>query len=481
MISLSKKETVLRPDHRRVLLRPENPSEERRQRIIARVSGLSQDETGRTLDDLKERYAGRHPGFENALLARYDQVEHLRISDRELSPEQKLLVGAYLLREFSFESTALFNPSIVPFPGASENDEVLRFVMSLRAVGEGHVSSIEFRTGGVNKKGEVMVDPAGTFAAMAFPDFDSKYNKELFGRKLYETGYENDFSRQALKNLGQTFTLNDLNNGITSVRRRVKLSAEADFTIRAILLLAQSNYEAVFPDEIPLASRVIFPHSPTEANGIEDARFTAFREDDGEMRYYAPYAAYDGKIVLPQLMQTPDFRRFQFITLNGPAARNKGMALFPRRLNGLYAMLGRQDDENISLMYSEHLHFWYESRIIIKPAFPWEFNKIGNCGSPIETEAGWLVLTHGVGSLRSYYIGAALLDRNDPAKVLGRLREPLIIPSADERDGYVPNVVYTCGALRHGDFLVIPYGVADTITSFVTVRLADLLASLRRA
>jgi predicted GH43/DUF377 family glycosyl hydrolase len=243
-------------------------------------------------------------------------------------------------------------------------------------------------------------------------------------------------------------------------------------------MLAKSNYEVQFQSDQLLSERIIFPATPSQRNGIEDARFVYFQDDDGTHTYYATYTAFDGQLILPELVATSDFLHFRFATLNGPAAQNKGMALFPRKINGQYAMLSRQDNENIYVMFSDNIHFWYEPKLVMKPKFPWELIQLGNCGSPIETDAGWLVLSHGVGPMRKYCIGAFLLDRDDPTKVVGRLRHPLLKPNRNEREGYVPNVVYTCGALLHGTDLVVPYGQADYATSFATVPLDELLAAM---
>ena len=253
---------------------------------------------------------------------------------------------------------------------------------------------------------------------------------------------------------------------------------EVEAMSRKIIALAESNYAVQFPLDSLLSERVLFPNSPSQSNGIEDARFVLFQNDDGSQIYYATYTAYDGKLILPQFIETPDFLQFRFITLNGPAVQNKGMALFPRKINGQYAMLGRQDFENIYIMFSDHLHFWHSAKIALPPSFPWEFVQLGNCGSPIETEAGWLVISHGVGPMRKYCIGAFLLDRDDPTKVIGRLREPLLKPTGSEREGYVPNVVYSCGALIHQGKLVLPYAVSDYATNFATVLVEELLDAM---
>jgi predicted GH43/DUF377 family glycosyl hydrolase len=250
---------------------------------------------------------------------------------------------------------------------------------------------------------------------------------------------------------------------------------ETEAVARKTLALAQSNYEVQFSPDSRLSERVLFPVTPSQSNGIEDARFVRFQNDDGTHTYYATYTAYDGKLILPQFIETPDFLHFKFITLNGPAVQNKGMALFPRKVNGRYAMLSRQDYENIYVMFSDHLHFWHSTQLVLKPAFPWEFIQIGNCGSPIETEAGWLVLSHGVGPMRKYCIGAFLLDLDEPTQVIGRLREPLIKANESEREGYVPNVVYSCGSLLRDRQLIVPYAMSDYATTFATVSLDEVL------
>jgi predicted GH43/DUF377 family glycosyl hydrolase len=309
------------------------------------------------------------------------------------------------------------------------------------------------------------------------------YEKALFGRKLSELGLTGDFTRRVMNKLGESFALEELRAGLQAEQFRLPdgMSQEDQTASQGIWMLARSNYEVQFQPEQELSERIIFPVTPSQRNGIEDARFARFRNEDGTYIYYATFTAYDGRIVVPELVETSDFLLFRFITLNGPAAENKGMALFPRKIGGLYAMLSRQDNENIYLMFSDNVHFWNERTVLLKPTFPWELVQLGNCGSPIETDAGWLVLSHGVGPMRKYCIGAFLLDRDDPSKVIGRLREPLLKPNQDEREGYVPNVVYTCGALVHNGELIIPYGLADQSTGFATVPLAEVLAAMEQA
>jgi predicted GH43/DUF377 family glycosyl hydrolase len=308
------------------------------------------------------------------------------------------------------------------------------------------------------------------------------YERTLFERKLHELGVSSEFTHRAINRLGDTFNLEELRCRVDEELRQ-SCAPEAEHSNRnaadAIWRLADSNYQVQFRPDQKLSERIIFPTSPSQRNGIEDARFVRFQNDDDTSVYYATFTAYDGRVVMPELLETSDFLQFRFITLNGPAARNKGMALFPRKVNGLYAMLSRLDNENLYLALSDNVHFWYEPKLILAPAFPWEMVQIGNCGSPIETDAGWLVLSHGVGPMRQYSIGAFLLDKDDPAKVIGRLRQPLLQPTEDERSGYVPNVVYTCGALVHRGQLILPYAYADHATSFATVALDEVLGAMQ--
>jgi predicted GH43/DUF377 family glycosyl hydrolase len=252
-----------------------------------------------------------------------------------------------------------------------------------------------------------------------------------------------------------------------------------DQTINNINWLANSNYKIKFDEKSKISERVIFPVSENESRGIEDARFVKFFDDNGETRYYATYTAYNGVCILPHLLETKDFLNFDIITLNGKAVQNKGMALFPRKINGKFVMLSRQDGENNYIMFSEHLHFWNEAKIIQEPVMPWEFVQVGNCGSPLEINEGWLVLTHGVGSMRQYSIGVVLLDLEDPSKIIARLEEPLLIPTEEEREGYVPNVVYSCGSLIHNNMLIIPYAMSDITSGIASVEVKDLVACMK--
>lgn len=471
---------ILEPDRRRVLIRPFIPSNRKSaERRIQRLASLSDQESRTLLDEVLHEFQGRHPRqIQELLMSQYEQLPEWLVPDASLSAERKQLIAAYFSNEYSLEASALFNPSIVPHP--KQGADGLEFILSLRATGEGHISSIEFRSGFLSDQQEITIHTPTRHVTAPQQIKNPSYEKALFERKLGELGHLNSRSRGMLAACGPTFTFEELRRSLDpAIEAAGREDPNFAPTARAILLLARSNYEVQFSPTQNLSERILFPSSPTEVNGIEDARFVLFENEDGSKMYYATYTAYDGKCILPQLLETPDFLRFKFSTLNGPAVQNKGMALFPRKIKGLYTMLARQDDENIFIMFSDHLHFWHSAQILLEPRYPWEFVKIGNCGSPIETEAGWLVLTHGVGGMRKYSIGAILLDRDDPTRVIGRLEKPLITPDATEREGYVPNVVYSCGALVHQGTLILPYAMSDSASSIATVPLDSVISAMK--
>jgi predicted GH43/DUF377 family glycosyl hydrolase len=444
---------------------------------------LPEDQVGPLLDEVSADFSERHQQIRKLFLERFEQIRELLLADEELSEQRRLLIGSYFLAEYSLESAALFNPSIVPHPDQSGLPPgALRFILSLRATGEGHISSITFRAGIIHPDHRIEVLTPSGFLTEPRQIRNPVYEKALFGRKLLEVGLTSEFTRRVMNKLEESFTLEELRASLKAEEKQSRLSdgmvREDRRAARGIWMLARSNYEVQFQPEQRLSERIIFPVTPSQRKGIEDARFVCFQNDDGTHVYYATFTAFNGKVIVPELVETSDFLLFRFIALNGPAAENKGIAIFPRKINGLYAMLSRQDNENIYLMFSENVHFWYEPKVLLEPTFPWEIVQLGNCGSPIETDAGWLVLSHGVGPMRRYCIGAFLLDRDDPAKVIGRLREPLLKPNKREREGYVPNVVYTCGALLHNGELIIPYGLADHATGFATVPMAEVLAAM---
>jgi predicted GH43/DUF377 family glycosyl hydrolase len=479
---LCRHDLTLAPASSRVIIRPFIPSElQRVTTVIGRALALTEEETVTELKSLLKEFDARHFDIESLLLHHFAKVQCHVFTQRPLTRERQLLIGALFSGEYALESAALFNPSIVPHPDQSDlNEGTLRFIMSLRATGEGHISSIEFRSGRIAADGCIALDPVSRFVTAPEILPNPRYRKPLFFAKLREMFEESDYCAAVMDPLGDSFTLSDLTKSIAKVRRDIQPNtAELNRTLERVQWLAESNYELRFAPELSMSERIIFPVSANERNGIEDARFVRFTEDDGSVIYYATYTAYNGHSILPQLIETTDFLDFRILTLNGRAVQNKGMAFFPRKVDGQYLMLSRQDDENLFLMRSPNPHHWDNPELLMRPSEMWESVKIGNCGSPIETEAGWLVITHGVGPMRKYCIGAALLDLEDPSRVIGRLRQPLIAPEGNEREGYVPNVVYSCGALVHAGRLILPYAMSDTASAVVSVALDDLLACLR--
>ncbi|GAB4222961.1 MAG: glycoside hydrolase family 130 protein [Acidobacteriota bacterium] len=482
-------------DEGRVITRfwaPATPRHERE--VIGRLLDMSEHDVRegarRTIEDFRDR----HRDIERVLLA-HERLVHDRLRTRAdeadltllarletsaLSHERRLLLGATFTQEYAVEAAAYFNPSIVPHPDQSGVPAGgLRYVLSFRAVGEGHLSSIVFRSGLIEPDGTIEEDPVGRFAERPEVIADPSYDRHTFALKLRELDAWNVTSAVILQGLPEQFELSELERSIAAHRQEFG-DAVDERTLRTMLWLAESNYAIRFEEACDLSERVLFPVSRNETRGMEDARFVRV-VDDGDVVYYATYTANNGFTAVPQLIETRDFLQFKIITLNGRSARGKGLALFPRRIGGRWAMLGRQDGENLTLMFSDNLHFWHEHRILLRPREPWESVLIGNCGSPLETDAGWLVLTHGVGPMRRYVIGAALLDRDDPSRVLGRLREPLLTPAEHEREGYVPNVVYSCGGLIHGERLYLPYAMSDTSSAMAVIGLEPLLDALLAA
>ncbi|WP_253574702.1 glycoside hydrolase family 130 protein [Bradyrhizobium japonicum] len=425
---LNRQALHLRPDPARVIVRPFKPATEprdlnptdkmRANHIVERVLALDQEAVAAQLADVLDNFKGRHRNLLERFEARADEMEDAFATHGVFSKKQRQLVGAYFLNEYSFEASALFNPSIVAHPDQSGAPKGgVRFILSLRAIGEGHVSSLTFRTGTIAADGSLAVDPTARLAS------------------------------------------------IPRICHRIS-GPDGE------------RVELVFKPEEDLTERVIFPVTESQSNGIEDARFVEFSDGDRKT-YYATYTAYSGRAIRSELIETSDFTSFRLAPLRGAAARNKGMALFPRKIGGQYAMIARQDNENLYLIYSDDLHTWDGGQAILKPQFPWEFVQIGNCGSPIELDEGWLLLTHGVGPVRKYSIGAALLDKRDPSKVLARSREPLLRPEPSEREGYVPNVVYTCGGMRHNNQIILPYAVSDTFSNFATIEISELMNAMK--
>ena len=473
---------LLRPDNKRVVVRPFISIDPTRvEHVIARALTLSESETHKQLSLVRAEFSERHIDLDKSWLRYFERVRGQIPEGETISETRRLFIGALFSGEYALESAALFNPSIVPHPnqtGLGQGE--LRFILSLRSTGEGHISSIQFRTGVIHRDHSVQIEKTTPFVTLPQLKSNPTYHKRTFLDKLSEMGLENDWAASVMGRLGKTFLFEELDRSIQQAVRDDASSHTRDVqrTLECMHWLAESNYEIHFPPSSDISERIIFPVSPNESNGIEDARFVRFIEDDGSVIYYATYTAFNGRVILPQLIETADFLSFRVLTLNGQAVQNKGMALFPRRIDGRYAMLSRQDDENLFLTFSDNPHFWNDPQLLQQPRQPWELVKLGNCGSPIETDAGWLVLTHGVGPMRKYCIGASLLDLHDPAKIIGRLKEPLLTPAGNEREGYVPNVVYSCGSLVHNGQLILPYGISDTESSIVRIELNEVLAGL---
>jgi predicted GH43/DUF377 family glycosyl hydrolase len=487
-ILVRKLPVTLRPDARRVLIRPFRPTTDvstngsadqpRVLKIMSRIFSLSEDEAENQWKVISEDFAGRHEELNEYFLRRFDDISSWLPTDSPLTETRRLLIGSYFTHEYSLEAAALFNPSIVPCPDQSGVPEgSLRFVLSLRAVGEGHISSLGFRSGTLTENLDIDFSEAARWVVEPRRVVDDSFHKEWFQRKCRELGVDCDYVDRVVNILPDSFNEAELK---TAVRQACGTSPDSTCLASGerLLLLAKSNFTVEFDPGLRYSERAIFPISPSQTNGIEDARFVQFTEDDGTVTYYATFTAFDGRVIFPQLLETKDFLNFHFRTLQGTAVQNKGMALFPRRIDGRFAMLSRQDNENIRLMFSDDIYRWDSSEVLVRPTQPWEFVQMGNCGSPLEIDEGWLLLTHGVGAMRKYCIGALLLDRNDPSKVIGRMTEPLIRPAPEEREGYVPNVVYTCGGMIHRNHLILPYATSDWFTSFGVINLRELVAAM---
>jgi predicted GH43/DUF377 family glycosyl hydrolase len=475
----------LLPNARRVLAKPYVPGEEtllpgisRAGQLIARILAIPEAQVPALYAETLQRFENRHYGFGQILERHFELVSDHIPRGAHVSDERRMLIGAYFTHEYSVEAAALFNPSIVLAPdqsGIARGSQ--RFIMSLRAVGEGHLSSIEFRSGVLEADGGLIIDAASDNLVGGRRTPPRQFDKAHFSAKLVELGAMNELSTSVLGRLGTKFTLDELEGSLSALEAHGPPMVLFE-TAKMMRVLAASNYLTTFPSDSEISERVIFPAGPNETRGMEDARFVRFTEENGSSRYYATYTAYDGFEILPQLIETEDFVSFTISTLHGAAAQNKGMALFPRMIGGKYVMLSRKDRENLHLSTSDDVHHWDEVHELYRPQNPWELLQIGNCGSPIETEVGWLVLTHGVGPMRRYAIGALLLDVDDPKRVIGFLPRPLLEPNEDEREGYVPNVLYTCGAIVHADQLIVPYGFSDAGIAVAQVQLAELLDAL---
>ncbi len=446
--------------------------------VIDRVLALTEEEVCAALNDVYNRFVDRHKDLTQDLELHAHRVANRVQPGVTLSEERWRLIGALFSHEFSIESAALTNPSMVAHPDQSGLDPgSTRFVMSVRCIGEGHRSSIGFRTGVVSADGEVVVDTPGEHPAIGI-HWEPLLRQSNFKGLLEEMNDLGENARYVMSQLGETFTLTELNSVLFRFLDGRDSFRNSDTTVHHFRMIAERNYSVSFSAERDVSERVLWPVSYAEWRGMEDARFVKFIEEDGSSRYLASYTAFDGTDVSQQLLETQDFISFETHPISGKAARGKGMAFFPRKVGGMYAAMSRADNESNWVTFSEHLDYWNTTLSVQIPLRPWELIQVGNCGSPIETEAGWLLLTHAVGPMRTYCIGASLLDLNDPARVIGILKEPLLAPMEDERNGYVPNVVYSCGSLKVGSNIVIPYGISDHAIGLAIADLDGLLSRL---
>ncbi|WP_320047952.1 glycoside hydrolase family 130 protein [uncultured Ilyobacter sp.] len=471
-LNVKRIEKIFRPDPSRVIIKSHIPSSAGRiENVIARVLNLSDEESNKILQDIIEDFSRRHKNVCGALDKHYNRIKKHIPSDRGITDVKKALLGAYFSKEYAVQSAAFFNPSIVKHPDQTQIPEgSMRFILSFRAVGEGHLSSIEFRSGMVDEEANFKFDEVSPFVERAAAVNNPVYKKDILFYKLEEMHVDCSCLSNLKEQLSDEFNLSEL-RALLNVLPEEKIHDLRD----TVLWLAESNYELQFKIDQNLSERIIFPSSQNESNGIEDARFVRFEYDDEEVVYYATYTAYNGAKVLPQILETKDFLNYKAITLNGEYATNKGMSLFPKKINGKYMIISRIDGENLYTMSSENIHFWNTSKLLRQPQYDWEFMQIGNCGSPIETDRGWIVLTHGVGAMRKYCLGAILLDLEDPRKVIGTTKRPILEPLESERNGYVPNIVYSCGGIIHGDNLIIPYAMSDTNSGIALVSVTELL------
>jgi beta-1,2-mannobiose phosphorylase / 1,2-beta-oligomannan phosphorylase len=484
-INITRKNIIFQPDPSRVIARFLFNNNQRSAVIIRKVLALPEKQQRETLVQVLRDFSKRHRSISKVFEKNFGRVAYLLpelgIEAASLTTTQKGLIGAYFTMEYSIEAAAFFNPSIMEDTDQSElSPGEKRVIISFRATGEGHISSIVFRSGVLDRKNDILVEPPGRLLESPEHIKNHTYHKESFLQKLLEMqDQDSQIYGVMQRTLPDTFTYEELKSYVEA--------AKADFhnTVDLVLLseviwLASSHYEMDFSVDTSISERVIFPIAHTEMKGIEDARFVKFTDDDGEVTYYATYTAYDGITILPKLIQTRDFYHFKVMPMHGEVAQNKGMALFPRKIKGRYAMLCRGDGVSNYISFSNKITVWRKSTLLQEPKYPWELVQMGNCGSPIETPEGWLVLTHGVGPVREYSIGASLLDLDNPELEIGRLSFPLLTPNEHEREGYVPNVVYSCGSIIHNDTLIIPYAMSDYASTYATVNLAELLTALKK-
>ena len=484
-IKIERENSIIYPNNNRVIARFFFVGEKRAEKVIDKILNLSEKNARNLFTQILREFSLRHRSISNLFKRHYNKVEYIikkRHPIKDIEEWRKLLIGSYFTMEYAIESAAIFNPSVVEDPdqsGLSEGE--MRVIISLRATGEGHISSLIFRGAVLSKDNKIKLPEPGNMIDEAILVKDHLYRKEKFLNKLRDMNITSDFGKNVIEKLPPKFSYNEIYKTVLEAKKQESSwSMDKERTLNEIEWLAESFTEIKFSLDTDISERVIFPLSKFEKNGIEDARFVKFTEDNGENIFYATYTAYDGYNILPKLIKTKDFYTFKMFPLRGKFATNKNLALFPRKINGKYAMLSRIDGVNNYLMLSENLYEWNNAKLIEEPKYLWELMQIGNGGSPIETKEGWLLITHGVGPVRKYCLGACLLDLNDPTKIIGRLKEPLLLPDEKERAGYVPNVVYTCGTIVHNNELIIPYAMSDYASGFAKVNLDQLLKLLTK-
>lgn len=483
-VSVTRKHVKFLPDASRVVARSFMNGEQRTFDLLALIFGMSEGQVKESLEQTLREFASRHRNITKLFHRQCDSVrkiiEQMGIDFDGISNERKMLIGSYLTMEYSIESAAFFNPSIIQdFDQSYLEQGEMRVVLSFRATGEGHISSLVFRRGIIDKNNELHLMGVGNLIDMAEISHKKLYDKGRFVKKMREMRIPVKYSKSIMENLPNRFEYYVLKNVVRKVLDDKTIGLEKRLALEEITWLVDSYYDIVFEHDSDLSERVIFPISESESRGIEDARFVRFTENNGNVKVYATYTAYNGHAILPKLLSTDDFYTFRIMPLHGNGAIGKNLALFPRKINGKYAMLSRVDGVNNYLMYSDRPNLWNDPILLQKPKFPWEFTQIGNCGSPLWTENGWLVITHGVGPMRRYCISASLFDLEDPSKEIGRLEEPLLMPLEEEREGYVPNVVYSCGSIIHNDSLILPYAVSDYSATYAVVKMEALFEAFK--
>lgn len=483
ILPVERKNTIVVPDNRRVIARFFHNGDERAKKLIENIMLLPEKEVEQLTHQILREFSKRHRSITGIFSRHFKKVGHIveEVTNGEhLSESRKLLIGSYFTMEYALESAALFNPSVVEdFDQSGLRKGQKRIIISFRATGEGHISSLIFRRAVINEDNSITMSEPGDQIGEAERIKSHVYRKKVFLRVFTQMHIDHAFSESIMEKLPDRFTYDQIREVVDNLKRQnPNFTFEQNRVIDEILWLADSHTEIRFSLDTDLSERIIFPISRFERNGIEDARFTRFVNPEGEVTYYATYTAYDGYSILPKLIETKDFLTFKMFPLTGKYAIDKNLVLFPRKINDKYAMISRIDGMNNYIMFSDSIHKWHDAKILSEPSHPWEFVQMGNGGTPIETEKGWLLITHGVGPVRKYCLGAYLLDLNDPTKVIGRLNEPLLLPDENERSGYVPNVVYTCGAIVHNDELIIPYAMSDYASSFAGIKLNDLLEEL---